>query len=347
MVAGCVLGRRGPAPCCWCRNRHRAGCCPCSDRCGSPGSSAAARPARHCWRPALARADRHWRRSSRFSQAARARRAASGAAARGRGAFHHVNHFASAASRRQGLFCECFATATRGSTKRRGVSYSSGTLWGWRQGKRVQRVRIGLTGLAFVFLLVLLGAVFTSPSNEAPITPNLIETQLSGGNQAVAARRQPGRAQGAARRARRRPRQCRRRQHAPSRRRPGALSLRSEGGPGPGEPGRRPRCCILPAAAPLSACPGRRPARRAAALAPVMLMTGLPLVWGETGPFDPGSRPAAAYVELSRNSTSGRSTCSTPATLGAGGCCSSPSRSGSRRRSWPRSTPGSGAAGGR
>ena len=51
--------------------------------------------------------------------------------------------------------------------------------------KRVQRVRIGLTGLAFVFLLVLLGAVFTSPSNEEPITPNLIETQLSGGNQAI------------------------------------------------------------------------------------------------------------------------------------------------------------------
>jgi hypothetical protein len=49
----------------------------------------------------------------------------------------------------------------------------------------VQRVRIGLTGLAFVFLLVLLGAVFTSPSNEAPITPNLIETQLSGGNRMV------------------------------------------------------------------------------------------------------------------------------------------------------------------
>jgi hypothetical protein len=53
--------------------------------------------------------------------------------------------------------------------------------------KRVQRVRIGLTGLAFVFLLVLLGAVFTSPSNEEPITTNLIETQLSGGNQAAAA----------------------------------------------------------------------------------------------------------------------------------------------------------------
>ena len=50
----------------------------------------------------------------------------------------------------------------------------------------MQRVRIGLTGLAFVFLLVLLGAVFTSPSNEEPITPNLIETRLSGGNQAAA-----------------------------------------------------------------------------------------------------------------------------------------------------------------
>ncbi|HEX9947036.1 MAG TPA: hypothetical protein VGA98_05795 [Allosphingosinicella sp.] len=64
------------------------------------------------------------------------------------------------------------------------LSYSLPTLEGLEIGKRVQRVRIGLTGLAFVFLLVLLGAVFTSPSNEAPITPNLIETQLSGGNQA-------------------------------------------------------------------------------------------------------------------------------------------------------------------
>jgi hypothetical protein len=40
----------------------------------------------------------------------------------------------------------------------------------------MQRVRIGLTGLAFVFVLVLLGAVFTSPSAEEPITDNLIET---------------------------------------------------------------------------------------------------------------------------------------------------------------------------
>lgn len=39
----------------------------------------------------------------------------------------------------------------------------------------MQRVRIGLTGLAFVFILVLLAAVFNSPSDEAPITANLIE----------------------------------------------------------------------------------------------------------------------------------------------------------------------------
>lgn len=31
-----------------------------------------------------------------------------------------------------------------------------------------------------------------------------------------------------------------------------------------------------------------------------MLMTGLPLVWGEKGPFDPGSRPAAAYAALQK-----------------------------------------------
>lgn len=42
----------------------------------------------------------------------------------------------------------------------------------------MQRVRIGLTGLAFVFLAVLLAAIFTSqPAGEAPITPNLIEQQ--------------------------------------------------------------------------------------------------------------------------------------------------------------------------
>lgn len=45
----------------------------------------------------------------------------------------------------------------------------------------MQRVRIGLTGLAFVFLAVLLAAVFTGePAGEAPITPNLIEQQRAG-----------------------------------------------------------------------------------------------------------------------------------------------------------------------
>jgi len=45
----------------------------------------------------------------------------------------------------------------------------------------MQRVRIGLTGLAFVFLAVLLAAVFTGrPTGEAPITPNLIEQQEAG-----------------------------------------------------------------------------------------------------------------------------------------------------------------------
>ena len=45
----------------------------------------------------------------------------------------------------------------------------------------MQRVRIGLTGLAFVFVLVLLGMIFTSPSAEEPITANALERELSGG----------------------------------------------------------------------------------------------------------------------------------------------------------------------
>lgn len=47
----------------------------------------------------------------------------------------------------------------------------------------MQRVRIGLTGLAFVFILVLLGAVFSrSPTAESPITGNMIERQLKSGS---------------------------------------------------------------------------------------------------------------------------------------------------------------------
>jgi hypothetical protein len=45
----------------------------------------------------------------------------------------------------------------------------------------MQRVRIGLTGLAFVFVLVLLAAIFTSPSEEQPITANMIEQQMNSG----------------------------------------------------------------------------------------------------------------------------------------------------------------------
>ena len=48
----------------------------------------------------------------------------------------------------------------------------------------MQRVRIGLTGLAFVFVLVLLAEIFTSPSDEQPITANLIEQQISARAQA-------------------------------------------------------------------------------------------------------------------------------------------------------------------
>lgn len=45
----------------------------------------------------------------------------------------------------------------------------------------MQRVRIGLTGLAFVFLAVLLAMVFTrAPAGEEPITPNMVEHQGAG-----------------------------------------------------------------------------------------------------------------------------------------------------------------------
>jgi hypothetical protein len=44
----------------------------------------------------------------------------------------------------------------------------------------MQRVRVGLTGLAFVFVLVLLAAIFTSPSEEEPITVNMIESGRPG-----------------------------------------------------------------------------------------------------------------------------------------------------------------------
>jgi hypothetical protein len=47
----------------------------------------------------------------------------------------------------------------------------------------VQRVRIGLTGLAFVFILVLLGAIFARPSDEEPAA-NVVD-RLAAGNHAA------------------------------------------------------------------------------------------------------------------------------------------------------------------
>jgi hypothetical protein len=44
----------------------------------------------------------------------------------------------------------------------------------------MQRVRIGLTGLALVFLLVLLGAVIRSFSNEEPSAANLADRSATG-----------------------------------------------------------------------------------------------------------------------------------------------------------------------
>lgn len=51
----------------------------------------------------------------------------------------------------------------------------------------MQRVRIGLTGLAFVFILVLLGAIFTRASNEEPITANMIDRQFVPANETAPA----------------------------------------------------------------------------------------------------------------------------------------------------------------
>jgi hypothetical protein len=57
----------------------------------------------------------------------------------------------------------------------------------------MQRVRIGLTGLAFVFVLVLLAAIFTDPIEEERITPETIEQQRTPGDTApVAERRKEG-----------------------------------------------------------------------------------------------------------------------------------------------------------
>ena len=40
----------------------------------------------------------------------------------------------------------------------------------------MQRIRIGLTGLAFVFLLVLLGTMVSRSSRDGPVIPNAANT---------------------------------------------------------------------------------------------------------------------------------------------------------------------------
>jgi hypothetical protein len=49
----------------------------------------------------------------------------------------------------------------------------------------MQRVRIGLTGLAFIFLFVMLAAIFSRPDEEEPITANSVEQGLAAGGQAA------------------------------------------------------------------------------------------------------------------------------------------------------------------
>jgi uncharacterized membrane protein YfcA len=61
-----------------------------------------------------------------------------------------------------------------------------------RNDLNMQRVRIGLTGLGFVFLVVLLAAILTGQSaDEAPITANLIELEKAGASLPTQAAPQP------------------------------------------------------------------------------------------------------------------------------------------------------------
>src|SRR5689334_22595187 len=56
--------------------------------------------------------------------------------------------------------------------KRACADYIQGEPWVGRKRGTMQRVRIGLTGLAVVFLLVLLGAVIRSFSSDEPAAVN-------------------------------------------------------------------------------------------------------------------------------------------------------------------------------
>jgi hypothetical protein len=71
-----------------------------------------------------------------------------------------------------------FDEAGQGFDKARRASYIASRINLWIVSA-MQRVRIGLTGLAFVFVAVLLAAALTSaPAGEVEITPNSIERNL-------------------------------------------------------------------------------------------------------------------------------------------------------------------------
>jgi len=56
----------------------------------------------------------------------------------------------------------------------------------------MQRVRIGLTGLGFVFVAVLLAAALTgTPENEAPITTNSVGSENAAAENGQAAPEEP------------------------------------------------------------------------------------------------------------------------------------------------------------
>lgn len=55
----------------------------------------------------------------------------------------------------------------------------------------MQRFRIGLTGLAAVFVVVLLAAVFSSPNDEPTITANTIEQVRTGQSPSPPASKEP------------------------------------------------------------------------------------------------------------------------------------------------------------
>jgi hypothetical protein len=104
----------------------------------------------------------------------------------------HVRHFVSAGAPVKGLSAvpasaRSRAVRERGSTSGfRSAIFSASIAIGVESVIGVQRVRIGLTGLAFVFILVLLGAVFTSPSAEESAA-NAVKRQLGGGRPAATA----------------------------------------------------------------------------------------------------------------------------------------------------------------